>query len=65
MLRTLIWGGGIMLALLAGNAIAGACEALEDALDRKTVPPGPPQPARVRVVILVPVGEAPEGEAAA
>jgi hypothetical protein len=66
MLRILIWGAGMALALCAGNLIADACEALDDCLcgelpgGRK--PPGPPQPARVRVIILVPEGEAPGGE---
>jgi hypothetical protein len=61
MLRTVIWGTGILCALLAGRAIADCCAAVDEALSDMG-PPEPPQPTqRVRVyVVRVPVGEAPE-----
>ena len=64
MLRAMIWGGGLVVALLAGRAISDCCAALDEVL---AGPPEPPQPTqRVRVIVIrVPVGEAPgEGEAA-
>lgn len=63
MLRSVIYASGLMLAWLAGRAIADACIAIDEALSLPEGPPEPPQPARVRVII-VRVGEAPGDEEA-